>query len=513
MTRKKSYNFLLILLLLFTLCICGCSEKSFENKNLTFNGASDFDLCIGDSKTFTVQLPDNGVKTLLSVSVDKEGLSANVIDNNKLTLTGSIVGEYNITFTLTAKGYKSASAVFKASVFPKELPVSVFFNGEEFSDEFVKGFSLNYGETVDIMLRHDIKDAELSLSTPDNSVIDISGSGNEYSITGISAGGATLYVNSPLPQYIDYALPIRVEKIKAEFALSEQHLSLTVGDSTDIEYKCPPKSYIEVSSIPEGASLNIKNDRITVTSSKPGKYKITVWCKGDNYIPDYKTIVADFSLPKLRFAAPSSLTLQSGESTSFSLSDYPAGTVFSVSSGNKAVVSVSNDKVSVTAKAAGNDSIIITSSNPSYQSSSVKIPVTINAVHVKVSDKYETQIQEIIRLVNKERTDRGFSELTCLPDLAAACTIRAKESFEKWSHTRPDDREWQTALYDTGVDFISGGENLLEMNALSPTEAVKAWMDSPGHRKNMLRENFTHTYIGIYKSGSNYWYCQHFIER
>ncbi len=498
---------------LTALLLCGCLEKSFENKNITFKGASDFDLRVDKTKTLTVELPDNGVETTLSASVDRDGLSVEVLDNNRITLTGLAVGEYNLTFTLSAKGYKSADAVFTANVFPGELPVSVFFDGEIFSDEFIDGYSLNYGQTVELELKHDIKNAKISLSTPDNSIIDISGNGNKYIITGKSAGRATLYIVSDSPQYREFSIPVRVEKIKAEFSLSEQNINKIVGSSAAIECHYPPGSYIEASVIPEGAALDIENDKITVTASKPGSYNVTVWCKGDDYIPDYKTITAVFSLPQLSFSAPASVTLQSGESTSFTLSGYPEGTAFSATSSGKAAVSVSGGKVTVTARAAGNDTITVTAKNADYQSTSVKIPVTINAVSVKVSSKYDSEIQEIIRLINKERTSRGYSALTYLPELAPGCTIRAEEASDQWSHTRPNGSNWETVLYDTGVSFISGGENLLEMNALNPTEAVSAWMASSGHKANILRSNFNATCVAIYKDGENYYYAQHFIER
>lgn len=500
-------------LLLAAMLLCGCFEKSFENKNITFKGASDFDVCVDETKILTVQLPDNGVKTSLSAVVDKEGLSIEVIDNNEIKLKGSAVGEYNITFTLSAKGYKSADAVFTANVLPKELPVSIVFDGEEFSDEFIDGYSLNYGQTVELELKHDIKNTELNLSTPDNSVIEISGSGNKYSITGISAGGATLYISTPLPEYRDLSLPIKVEKIKAELTLSSNRTVTTVGNTAVVECHYPSDSYIEVSSIPQQASVDFKDSKITVTSSIPGEYNITVWCKGENYIAASQNITAVFSLPKISFSAPSSLTLRSGTDTEFLLSGYPAGTSFSAVSGGKAAVSVFGNRITVTAKAAGNDTITVTASNPGYQSSSVKIPVTINAVSVKVSSKYNSQINDIIQLINKERTARGYSALSYLDDLAPACTIRAKESSEKWSHTRPGGANWETALYDTGVRFKSGGENLLEMNALNAAEAVNAWMASPGHKENILRPNFNATCVAIYKDGENYYYAQHFIER
>jgi len=505
---KTALRYILYLIMI-SLLLCGCSEKSFENKNLTFKGASDFDLCVDETKTLTVQLPDNGVEATLSASVDGNGLSVEIIDNSKIILTGSAVGEYNITFTLSAKGYISADAVFPAYVYPKELPVTVLIDGAEFSD----GFSIDHRETVEVELKHDLTDTELSLSTPDSEMLDIMQDGTKYIITAKAAGVATVHIKSPLPEYRDFIFPIEIEKIKVDFSYTADRRTAIVGENVIFDCHYPPDSNIYITGIPDDASAVKDGNKIIFTSSKPGAYHITVWCEGESYIRAPQNMFAEFVLPPLNFSAPASITLESGDSTSFALSGYPEGTTFSVSSGGKASVSISGGNVSVTARAAGNDTLTVTAHNPNYQSSSAKIPVTINAVSVKVSSKYEKQINEIIRLVNKERTDRGYSALTYLPELAAACTIRAEECSDKWSHTRPNGSNWETALYDTGVNFISGGENLLEMNALSPTEAVAAWMASPGHKANILRPNVNATCVAIYKDGENYYYAQHFIER
>ena len=503
-TAKYTAFFILLFMLL-----CGCSEKSFENKNITFKGASDFDLCVDEIKTLTVQLPDNGVKTSLSASVDSDGLSVEISENNEITLIGKSVGEYNITFTLSAKGYKPADAVFPVHVYPKELPLSVFIGGDDVSGKI----PMKHLETVVIELKHNIENAELTLSTPDSSIIDITGNKNKYTLTAKSAGTAVINISCGLPKYNDFAIPVEVDKIKAEFDITTLHNDVVIGETAVFECRYPDDSYIRVSHDHQETSVILDGNRISVTSSTPGSYTFTVQCHGESYITNYHTFTARFVLPPLKFTAPSSLSLKSGDSTAFSLSGYPDGTVFSVSSGGKAAASVSGNKVNVTARAAGNDTLTVTAQAPGYRSASLKIPVTINAVSVKVSRRYDAQIKEIIRLINKERTDRGYSALTHLTELAPGCTIRAEEASEMWSHTRPNGNNWETVLYDTGVNFVSGGENLLEMNILSPTEAVSAWMASPGHKANILRPNFNATCVAIYKDGENYYYAQHFIER
>ena len=61
-----------------------------------------------------------------------------------------------------------------------------------------------------------------------------------------------------------------------------------------------------------------------------------------------------------------------------------------------------------------------------------------------------------------------------------------------------------------GVSYSAAGENIA-MGQRSPEEVVKGWMDSPGHRENILKPGFTHIGIGYDKNG-NYW-TQQFITK
>lgn len=61
-----------------------------------------------------------------------------------------------------------------------------------------------------------------------------------------------------------------------------------------------------------------------------------------------------------------------------------------------------------------------------------------------------------------------------------------------------------------GITYKSAGENIAQ-GQRSPQEVVQAWMDSPGHRANILNGKFTHIGVGYVKSG-NYW-TQQFITK
>jgi uncharacterized protein YkwD len=61
-----------------------------------------------------------------------------------------------------------------------------------------------------------------------------------------------------------------------------------------------------------------------------------------------------------------------------------------------------------------------------------------------------------------------------------------------------------------GISYRTAGENIA-MGQRTPEEVVKAWMDSPGHRANILNNTYTHIGVG-YVEGKNVW-TQMFISK
>lgn len=114
--------------------------------------------------------------------------------------------------------------------------------------------------------------------------------------------------------------------------------------------------------------------------------------------------------------------------------------------------------------------------------------------------------EQVVKLVNEERAKVGAGALTLDKEIEAVALVRAKEIEISFSHTRPDGRNFSTALTDAGITFRSSGENIA-WGQRSPEEVVKAWMNSEGHRANILNTNFTKIGVGYYQNGAgrNYW--------
>lgn len=90
--------------------------------------------------------------------------------------------------------------------------------------------------------------------------------------------------------------------------------------------------------------------------------------------------------------------------------------------------------------------------------------------------------------------------------------IRAHELRDKFSHTRPDGSDFSSILKAAGITYRSVGENIA-YGQNSPEAVMKGWMNSEGHRANILNRDFTSIGVGHYKdaSGTDYW-TQLFIK-
>ncbi|MBR6646161.1 MAG: hypothetical protein IKL09_01440, partial [Clostridia bacterium] len=419
-------------------------------------------------------------------------------------------GECTVTFALTAKGYKTAQCAYKVMV-RKPIMFSISADGKSIEQKF----SIYYGETSTLNILSAVDGADFNVKSSDEKIVSVSYNNSSWLISPVSAGNALLEVSASAEGYANTSVSIPVEILKNEAYLSLETDRVTsyAGNTSLLLFKCQPHATITAFSDDPNLSLSVKENSISIFSNVSGNYNVTVKCESENYLTSEKHFTAVFTPPPVPLTVPKSCELYSGEKSSFAITGYPSGTEISISHGAKLDVSLQNGIVTFYAKAAGSDFINIAAEKEGYQFTQVKIPVTIKPVAIEIKKQFESHIKEVINLVNAERTRRGLDTLYILSELEQSTAIRAKEVSEEWSHTRPDNREWQTVLYDTGVNFILAGENLLEINALDAQEAVNAWMASPGHRENILRKNFVYTYVGIYKSGSTYWYCQHFIER
>jgi len=120
--------------------------------------------------------------------------------------------------------------------------------------------------------------------------------------------------------------------------------------------------------------------------------------------------------------------------------------------------------------------------------------------------------QKVVDLTNQERAKNGLPALKV--DLTLSKMAREKSrdmsANSYFSHTSPTYGSPFGMMKKYGITYRYAGENIA-MGQRTPEEVVKAWMNSEGHRKNILSPNFNHIGVG-YVSQGNYW-TQEFIGK
>ncbi|KHF39843.1 CAP domain-containing protein [Halalkalibacter okhensis] len=120
--------------------------------------------------------------------------------------------------------------------------------------------------------------------------------------------------------------------------------------------------------------------------------------------------------------------------------------------------------------------------------------------------------QRVIELTNTERRNNGLSDLQADAALSNVARVKSTDMQENnyFSHTSPTYGSPFDMIRDFDISYQAAGENIAQ-GQRSPEEVVQAWMNSQGHRENILNGSFTHIGVGHVENG-NYW-TQLFITK
>ncbi|MBQ7378880.1 MAG: SafA/ExsA family spore coat assembly protein [Clostridia bacterium] len=120
--------------------------------------------------------------------------------------------------------------------------------------------------------------------------------------------------------------------------------------------------------------------------------------------------------------------------------------------------------------------------------------------------------KEVVRLVNEIRAKNGLGELTYDWELSRVARYKSQDMHDNryFSHTSPVYGTPFQMIKSFGISYRSAGENIAK-GYTTPQAVVNGWMNSSGHRANILNASFTHIGVGYVKDG-NYW-TQMFIGK
>lgn len=115
--------------------------------------------------------------------------------------------------------------------------------------------------------------------------------------------------------------------------------------------------------------------------------------------------------------------------------------------------------------------------------------------------------QQILSLVNAQRTANGLSPLTLNAGLSHVAQAKAEDMKNKnyFSHNSPTYGSPFDMMKSFGISYRTAGENIAK-GQKTPQAVMTAWMNSSGHKKNILSPNYTQLGVGyVYNNGSPYW--------
>ncbi|MBO5355826.1 MAG: SafA/ExsA family spore coat assembly protein [Clostridia bacterium] len=146
----------------------------------------------------------------------------------------------------------------------------------------------------------------------------------------------------------------------------------------------------------------------------------------------------------------------------------------------------------------------ITNPDLIYPGQVLSIPTTNSTVQ-----EYE---KEVIRLVNEIRAQNGLKALSHNWELSRVARYKSQDMKDNryFSHTSPVYGSPFQMIKSFGITYRSAGENIAKGQA-TPRAVVNAWMNSSGHRANILNASFTQIGVGYVASG-HYW-TQMFIGK
>lgn len=290
--------------------------------------------------------------------------------------------------------------------------------------------------------------------------------------------------------------------------------SQTITVNVTVKSNTAPKSYGSTSKL-------IKSDKYSISVKKGGQSSVKI--TSSNHSLAYK--VGDTSIAT---ATPGKW---SGNNIKFTIKGKKAGTTYLTVYRKNDKSVAANIKITVGGQSTSQTSTV---SNPSTQNSSQSTSNSNQVVAywdpargayvVSISGSWDPETgestggssgnntsnteasagnyaEEMLALVNQARSEHGASALSLDSKLCDAANKRAQEIATKFSHTRPDGRDCFTVIDEYGISYYGCGENIAAGSS-SASSIFNMWMNSSGHRANILNSSFR--YIGIGKYGS-YW--------
>ena len=471
--------------------------KAVEAASVTISAASN-SCTVGSTVTLTAKVsPD---KASQSVTWTSDNTSVATVSSSGV-VTGKAVGRA----TITAKTSNGKTATYSVTVTPVEA-ASVVINAA--SKELAQGATFTLRATVSPSNATD-KSVTWTSSNANVASVDATGkviakAAGKATITAKTSNGKTAVCTITVTETAVES--ITFDKTTAQMNVDEtMTLTATVAPANagnkNLTWFSNNESVLTVTASGQVKAVGAGKATITAKSAN-GKIAMCVITVVDpsSYEVVFTNEVKDIHL---------------GETSSVEYENLPEGIIPEFESMNQSIVSV-DSKGNVTGKKVGSTAVRARVGKGKWSIMYVYVLPTQSEVDV-ARQKFA---EDVLYYVNIERAKEGLAPLQLMDELSYLAQIRTDEqaAVRTISHTRPDGRKWSTVFGETRSPMPkkASAENLVQSAGYTAEGCVKAWMNSKGHRDNILRPNMTHMGIGVeftnMNLGCSYIVTQLFIQ-
>lgn len=140
--------------------------------------------------------------------------------------------------------------------------------------------------------------------------------------------------------------------------------------------------------------------------------------------------------------------------------------------------------------------------NPSQDTTTEEKVPTTPTNQTQESEKDSSQFaQQVLDLVNQERSKAGLSSLSMSEELSNMAMVKAQDMYNNnyFDHNSPTHGSPFDMMKEFGITYNTAGENIAK-GQTSPSQVMKDWMNSPGHKANILNNGYTQIGISYYNN-------------
>ena len=429
---------------------------------------------------------------------DNENIAFSLV-KEQLSITPKAVGVTKLNLDISCEGFQPLSLEYEFEVTTTKAALTLN-GGKSAATVWVEG-SISLPIALGV-------GAELLLDYP-KELVEVERVGNSLSVKGIAPGTAVLSATARKEGLADNLQRVTITVTPHQavaITLGNRSLAGIIGQSQGVRVTTnPADAKVTISGGGSIADCRYSGGVLTVTPFAPGSATIAVTASKAGYTTStaYINLTVAAQAGKITlWTSPTYLNLSPGEEGSFTIRATPEDVKLELQPASAGVkCQLSGRKVSV--QAPGPDEfnsntltvmVTVTASKEGFPEATATVSVT-----VKMPRDTSNYTRRVFEIVNQERAKVGAAPLVYMDDIQDAADLRAREIQTKFSHTRPNGESCSTAVIPYG--YSGCGENI-HMGTTTPEAAMTSWMNSPGHKRNILDTSYYGIVVGY---DSNAW--------